>query len=275
MEQLRRHFNRLIEPFRRRLLLMVGRAVVLLINDKPKLQELQLGALASETLDGVERFQEYGFTSHPHKDAEAILLALGGMRSHSVVIAVDDRRYRLTELERGEVALYTDEDDADGKHRIHLKRGKKIEMYSGDDTTLKMEPGEIEANVQSAANRSKVRIRPEETRIDVSGLLGNFGTTTLKLLKDQATIVSNLGSLLGQVIVEPSRINLLRGAAQVNMTNTQIRASLGSAAKIEINAASLAMGETTPATIIIQAGSGRIRVSDNGIDTDGMTITLN
>ena len=33
---------------------------------------------------------------------------LGGNRDHGLVIAVDDRRYRLTALAAGEVALYDD-----------------------------------------------------------------------------------------------------------------------------------------------------------------------
>jgi phage gp45-like len=32
----------------------------------------------------------------------------GGLRSHGVVLAVEDRRYRLTGLEDGEVALFDD-----------------------------------------------------------------------------------------------------------------------------------------------------------------------
>lgn len=39
---------------------------------------------------------------------------------------VHDRRYRPTDLQQGEVCIYTDEDSSD--HRIHLKRGKGIEM---------------------------------------------------------------------------------------------------------------------------------------------------
>ena len=62
-----------------------------------------------ETLDGVERFQQYGFTSHPHPDAEAIILFVAGERANAVVIAVDDRRYCITNLTAGEVALYDDQ----------------------------------------------------------------------------------------------------------------------------------------------------------------------
>lgn len=91
-----------------RIRLMLGRAIVRLIDDGAKAQAMQLELLSDEVQDGVERFQEYGFTSHPHPDAEAIVACPGGLRSHAVVIAVEDRRYRLTGLRQGEVALYDD-----------------------------------------------------------------------------------------------------------------------------------------------------------------------
>lgn len=89
--------------------LMIGRAVIAAVDDAQRAQALQLDLLADETQDGVERFQEYGFTSHPHPGAEAITAFVGGLRSHGVVIAVEDRRYRLKGLAEGEVALYDDQ----------------------------------------------------------------------------------------------------------------------------------------------------------------------
>lgn len=106
--------------------LMVSRAVIKLVTDAAKLQKVQISMLADEERGDVERFQNYGFTSVPHADAEAIAVSVGGSRSHMVVIAVDDRRYRLAGLEDGEVAIYTDEGD-----KIVLKRGREIEVTAG------------------------------------------------------------------------------------------------------------------------------------------------
>lgn len=100
--------NRVLGPLRRRLAHLVARAVVSLVNDAAKMQTLQLGLLADETLDGAEHWQPYGMTYKPHPGAEALVLAVGGHRAHSVVIACADRRYRLTGLADGEVALYDD-----------------------------------------------------------------------------------------------------------------------------------------------------------------------
>lgn len=117
--------NRILNPIRRRLALLVSRAVVTLVNDATKMQTLQLGLLADEALDGAEHWQPYGFTYKPHAGAEALVLAVGAHRAHSVVIACADRRYRLTSLEDGEVALYSDEGD-----KVHLKRGRVIEVLT-------------------------------------------------------------------------------------------------------------------------------------------------
>lgn len=117
--------SRVLGPIRRRLAHLVARAVVTLVNDAAKMQTLQLGLLADEALDGAEHWQPYGFTYKPHAGAEALVLAVGGHRAHSVVIACADRRYRLTAMEDGEVALYSDEGD-----KIHFKRGRVIEVLT-------------------------------------------------------------------------------------------------------------------------------------------------
>ncbi|MEQ8318774.1 MAG: phage baseplate assembly protein V [Rhodospirillales bacterium] len=107
----------LLDKLQRGIRLMIGRAVIAAVDDDGGLQRLQLKALADEVMDLRERFQEYGFSSHPHPGAEAILVSLGGNRTNTVVIAVDDRRYRLKSLAEGEVALYDDQDQV-----VHIKR---------------------------------------------------------------------------------------------------------------------------------------------------------
>jgi phage baseplate assembly protein V len=125
--------DRLLNPLRRGLAHIVARAVVTLVNDAAKMQTLQIGILKNETMDGVEHWQGYGLTVVPHPGAEALVLAAGGHRAHSVVISCADRRYRLVGLKSGEVALYTDEKD-----KIHLKRGRVIEI---ETMTLQVKAG--------------------------------------------------------------------------------------------------------------------------------------
>ncbi len=129
--------QKLLAPIRRRLSSLVSRAVVSLVNDSLKLQGVQIQVLAGETLDNVERFQEYGFTSVPLAGAEAVLLCVGGFRDHPLIVAIDDRRYRKKGLVAGEVALYTDEGDV-----ILFKRGRTIEITAG--TKVKVTAPDVE-----------------------------------------------------------------------------------------------------------------------------------
>jgi phage baseplate assembly protein V len=99
---------------------------VRLVADSGGLQVLQLGVLDGETRDGVERVQQYGFTSVPLSGAEAVVLFVGGRRDHGLVVAVDDRRYRLRDLAPGEVALY-----ASAGQRMHLKADGSIDVGGG------------------------------------------------------------------------------------------------------------------------------------------------
>jgi len=116
-----RSIAKLLGPLRRGINLMIGRAVVTLVNDALKCQGVQISLLADEVRD-AERVQDYGFTSHPHPGAQAVAAAVGGNRNHLVVICCDDRRYRIS-LEEGEVAMY---DDLGSK--VVLKRGNIIEV---------------------------------------------------------------------------------------------------------------------------------------------------
>lgn len=119
--------NMLIAPLARRVRLTVSRCVITAVNDSLKEQGVQMALLDGEVRDG-ERYQEYGFTSVPHGQAEGIAVFIGGCRDHGVVIATGDRRYRLKGLQGGEVAIYTDEGD-----HIKLGRGRVIEV---ETTTL-------------------------------------------------------------------------------------------------------------------------------------------
>lgn len=130
-----------------KLRLMVSRAILKLVDDAKQLQELQVSMLDGEARNIVERFQDYGFTSVPFAEAEAIALAVGGSRSHMVVLAVDDRRYRKRDMEEGEVALYTDEGDY-----IILKRDRIIEVKAGEKLLVDAPEAEFTGNVHVAGN---------------------------------------------------------------------------------------------------------------------------
>lgn len=87
------------------------RATINLVNNKASNQLAQIGALAGETLPGVELLQQFGFCSNPPEGTQAIVLPLGGKTQHSIIIATDNGAYRIKELASGEVALYNQRGD--------------------------------------------------------------------------------------------------------------------------------------------------------------------
>lgn len=72
--------NRLLTPLMRRVRLMLARAVVNVINDGRKVQNLQVGLLDDEESDEVERLQNYGHFSVPLPGAEALIACVGAQR---------------------------------------------------------------------------------------------------------------------------------------------------------------------------------------------------
>ena len=125
------NFEKLIAPLKRRVLLMVGRAVLTAVKDSTKTQGLQIKLFDGEVRDDVERFQNYGLTSVPEEGAEALVLFLGGNRDHGVVVAVEDRRYRPKGLKPGEVCVYHKNGD-----KILLKDGNEIEATTQKFTII-------------------------------------------------------------------------------------------------------------------------------------------
>lgn len=114
--------RRLLRPLANRVANTVARAVVQVVNDDKRLQIVQLGVMAGETVDDGERFQDYGFTSVPLAGAEAVVLFPNGDRSRPMVVSVADRRHRPTGMGAGEVCVYND-----AGARVVLKANGDIE----------------------------------------------------------------------------------------------------------------------------------------------------
>jgi phage baseplate assembly protein V len=97
-----------------RVFLALTRGTATRADDSREMQTIDLRGLHNEALAGVERFQDYGFTSVPKPEdgsgeAELIVAFIQGNRSHPIVIRVDDRRYRLKGLQPGESSQYDDQ----------------------------------------------------------------------------------------------------------------------------------------------------------------------
>jgi len=119
---------------------LLSRGKVKLSNRASKMRELQAEFLAGEVRDELEHIEPYGFSSEPITDgkAEAFVMFLDGNRSNGIVFCVADRRYRITNMESGEVAIFDDQGQ-----KVYLQRGgilletpKNLTAKVGGSTTL-------------------------------------------------------------------------------------------------------------------------------------------
>lgn len=138
-----------IAPVRKRIEGMVQRAVLQLVDDSQKMQEVQFKGIAGEVRDKCERPQQYGFTGVPLEGAEAFVIFVAGNRAHPLVLSVDDRRYRLKNLQPGEVAMYTDQGDY-----VLIKRGGTAEVKAA--TKLLVTAPAVDTTTQYMVNGTKV-----------------------------------------------------------------------------------------------------------------------
>jgi phage baseplate assembly protein V len=116
--------ERVLRPLRNRIASMLVKAIIKSVDDSGNLQMIKVTMHEGDTKDEIERIQQFGFTSHPPVDSEAILFCIGGNRTHAVVLNTDSSKYRLKNLPKGAVALYNENGD-------YVKLTKdKIEVYA-------------------------------------------------------------------------------------------------------------------------------------------------
>jgi phage baseplate assembly protein V len=109
--------------FWRRIQLTIARARVTATDDTGTVQKVQAQVNAFELRDQTPRLAEFGFTSRPPAQSDAVLVFLAGDRSNGVVIATGHQSSRPKNLAEGEVMLY----DLWGKH-VYLKADGSIEI---------------------------------------------------------------------------------------------------------------------------------------------------
>jgi phage baseplate assembly protein V len=124
-DDIRKAVSDIVRPLKNKVLLMVGRGIILAVSDGEKIQQLQITLLADEVKDQVESFGQFGFTSNPPSNTECIMVSVAGSRDHGVVIATENRELRLKGLASGDSAQYN-------------KNGKYI-WLEGDNGKMLME----------------------------------------------------------------------------------------------------------------------------------------
>lgn len=136
-----------------------ARVTVPEVDDKKLMQESKGNFMANESREKIEAPQNYGFTSvvrdaNKGKDgkietsAETFVQFMGGNRSFPVFGNMDDRRFRLKELEKGDVAMFDYL-----QHQFHLNE-KGMFMTGRTDKKLKLQLAEPPQDDQQSGGKS-------------------------------------------------------------------------------------------------------------------------
>ncbi|WP_052507991.1 phage baseplate assembly protein V [Sphingomonas hengshuiensis] len=230
-----------------RMQMAIGRCVLRAVADDKACQEVQIDVLADETIDGVEHFQTYGLSVHPHPEAEGVLLSVGGRRGNSIVIAVGDRRYRLKGMQAGEVALYDDLGQV-----VRLTRDG-ILISSAQGVTIETE-GDLSMTAQgdmTIGAGGSLSI-DAEAGIAITSAAGASVTADGALALDGASIAASAD---GAVTIDGASLTAgVSGAVAINSDNVGIGngATLGAARRTD------AVNDSDD---VISGGSSKVRIA--------------
>ena len=130
-----------MKPLHDRMMNAFSRVILENIDDAQKRQIVQASILHGELKDGIERMQQYGFSSVPLPGCEALAICIGGNKDHTVVIAAEHREHRKNEGEPGDVFVY----HYLGGY-IHFKANKDIVIHS--EETVRIEGKRIEIHAE-------------------------------------------------------------------------------------------------------------------------------
>ncbi len=144
--------KRCVRPLQNKIAMLVGRCVLAATNDSEGIQKIKMSVLAGEVMENIERMQNYGMTSHVPDGGEGLVVFPFGNREHGICVAMDNRNFRIKNLEKGEVAIYTDEGD-----QIILKRGNNIEVICGNKVTINAE-NELAVNTKKITENATTEI---------------------------------------------------------------------------------------------------------------------
>jgi phage baseplate assembly protein V len=127
-----RDLFKFLQPLKRKIFLMIGRAILTAVKNSEKTMKIQVTGLKDETITDVERPQNYGFESYPDPDGdtESVIAFINGNRDQGIALVVADRDERPTDLSVGEVRLYS-------------KNGNKITMESNGDISIEATSGKV------------------------------------------------------------------------------------------------------------------------------------
>ena len=123
-----------------RLALLFSKGILTRVDDAGSRQKVDLQLLSDEVDTEIEHAQPYGFTAHPPPGSDLWALYFGGNRDHGIVFMIEDRQYRLVNLDQGDVALYDDKGQSIllNKDGITVAATKDVKILDGYGQEVQM-----------------------------------------------------------------------------------------------------------------------------------------
>lgn len=149
---------------------LIARAIGRRVDDSASRQSAQVEVTKGELIDGVPRIQDYGLTSVPPVEgSDAIVLFLGGNREQGIIVAMENRQFRLTGLEAGEVALYDDLGNVFklGREMIEVEAVTKVQVRAP------IVDVEADGGVTLTSGASSIQVTPAGVAITSPSLTHN------------------------------------------------------------------------------------------------------
>lgn len=188
-----RDLQQALRPLMARVRSLVARASITRVVDGGLSQQVQITVLAGERLDQVVRLQNFGLTANPPAGSTALLLSMGGSRTHCVVIGADHAS-RPRDLAPGEAQLYNQWGDF-----VHLRE-------SGETLVKARSKIVCEAPVVHAVASTKVLLETplvETTQhVRIGGDLRVAGASELVGNVEAGADVTVIGAIEGATVAD-------------------------------------------------------------------------
>lgn len=150
---------------------MIRRGRLLKLDDSGTQQKVDLGGYKNERPKEIVRVQQHGISSYPRKDAEGVMLQLGGRSDRTVFIGGEHKDDRPKDLKEGNAVLYDNE-------------GNVVWMKSGDGIHMTSKKGEVELHSKD----SKVWVKPGDGKMVFLGGDGEDGTYSFVMTEDGPSV---------------------------------------------------------------------------------------
>lgn len=206
----------------RRILLVIGRGRITLIDDSTPAQALQVRLGADEVKDAIPRAGEYGFVSHPPEGTDAIVIFVAGERTNGVVIATNNQTFRMRNLATGEVAIHDD------KGRFVLLSAAGIHVQGNADPILAETAGPVTVNAGGDINATSS-----------SGAVNATAATSIKL---EAPFIHLKGS---SIVLEAPGVGIQSNDLDINSPAVNVVGATTLTGATAINGATAITGGTS------------------------------